>query len=239
MKRLLLTIGLALTCSAYLFAAVLATDSFTGTNGTNVQDHTSDSGATYGVQAGFTGNMTIGASNDIYSTSIGNSAEYYVSAVPSTADYSVRMDYVVKTHSSGNYYWITCRQESVNDTYYGAVYTPDLPGWSLELIQSGTTTLYNQYTQTVTDGVTYQIELNCYGSSIDLKVDTVLRASFTDSTLTAVGHAGFGSYSASGIDNTSGIHFDNFLLSDATAAHKSHMMHMSSFLLLRTPEWLN
>lgn len=194
--------------------ANFATDSFTGTSGTelsaysgNWTKHTSSS----------TGTLVITDANRLRKNS-GNNSEglYYHSGTPSSADYTVSAD-LVFISSAAAYLEVCGRMSTSANTYYRVRYNVSTGGWELHkkvngsLSQLGTT-----QTQTFSSG-TKNVKLRMSGSTIELYKEGSGTAtiSVTDTAITAAGKSGL--RSSTDQSNSSGLHLDNFSADDISS----------------------
>jgi hypothetical protein len=196
------TVGSYLT-SAYPY--VVDSDSFTDSDSTPLENHSS-SGANSWVEHPSSSNTSYIKSNRIY----GISSLYYLDTDPSTDNkYRVKADFYVVTNPGAGYGYQTAvvgRMSASTDTGYHARYNFDTGKWELVKYVSGTPTVLGSYTQSLTVGHTYEVELRISDSSKELWVDGVQRVTDTDNTITAEGYAGVHFISTS----TAAIHLDNF-----------------------------
>jgi len=190
-----------------------SSDTFTGTAGTSLQSHTGEVGATWTVFASSSTAVLTDANRVRRNTT--TPTQYYASATPSSANYTVEGDVTVKSLISGDAANVIGRQDTsnTNGTYYAARY---LSGdWELLKLVNGTVTVLDTSPVTLTSGQTYNLQLSMNGSSIALYVDGTLKASATDSAITAAGKAGIRmgtSANPTAPTNTTGLHMDNFVV---------------------------
>jgi len=170
----------------------LSSDTFTGTDGTFLTSHTSDSSHTWGNIYG-AGTLKIN-SNTIYETSAGGVNLYYSSFTPSSADYSVKL--TVTGSASGVTMLGPCARVSTSATT-GYMSRYDSGTWSIYAVQSGVVgTAIGSYTGSPLPGpVVAKLTVN--GGTVSLKLDDVERISVTNSSISATGRPGIGSYYSS------------------------------------------
>ena len=108
--------------------ATFATDTFTGTDGTDLLSHESDSGGTWAKVTGNPGTFLL-AGNAAANTATTTLAAYRLSGSPASADYDVQADITFSNYSNSNV-GVTGRTSSTDNTYYWATWTGNLK-WEL------------------------------------------------------------------------------------------------------------
>jgi hypothetical protein len=205
--------------------SLTASDTFTDTAGVTLQSHTAAIGSPWTKHAASTTDAVITNSNRIRkngSSTLG--ALYYSSGVPASADYTVQADvYRPGSEVTNDLVGIVGRLDTANalGTYYGAVYDKTAGSWVLYSMDNGVkASLGTPYNASLSNGVSYHVSLDMNGSTIRLLVNGTQRVSATDSTVTAAGRAGvtmgFGASNTT-VDNTTGMHLDNFQVSASVA----------------------
>jgi hypothetical protein len=177
----------------------IASDTFTGTNGTALSSHTADTGGSWNQR---TGSFEI-QSNKI--TCAGAALATLDAITPGTPDYDVSADLVITDDSAAG---VTGRHHATdNQFYYFRYLTDGMSGsngtWQLYLFDGGAT-LLNDFAETQTRGTTRRITLRLRGTAISGLVDGVEKVSATNSTITADGVAGMrngGSPGSATLDN--------------------------------------
>lgn len=202
----------------------IATDSFTGTNGTALTSRSGELGATWTYHFGGDNEQIV--DNRITSTDAGR-AIYSVGVVPSSPNYAVSADLYVKSLVTGDRIGVVGRLTASTPTFYMARYELADQSWNI-VKYSGTTPSWLNYVtgQALTVGQTYRVRLEMTGTNpttLRLFVNGVLTVSATDSSspLTVVGRAGFmeGEYNSTTVRSTAGgIHLDNFQVTELRAA---------------------
>lgn len=197
-------------------------DSMTGTAGTGIQARTGETGATWAKHANFgTGSVALTDANRARSN-IATTSLVYASGTPTTANYDVHVDLVwfssiasqqtaialgVDTVSSN---WYDLRHYITNGTFDILKFTGGSPatftgGAAVASFSSGTKRLVLRR-RLPGDGTARLIS---YADGV--KQSDVIDSS---SPFTAVGKAGLRSAVASA--NTTGVHYDNFLVTEPT-----------------------
>ena len=161
------------------------TDSFTDTNGTLLNAHTSDSGPGWTL-ASADNNGAI-QSNALLANGTANPTVYLYNSTPPTADYSVQAVLLIQSDSGSG---VIGRADAIGTTYYQARYFKSLNQWQLFSTVAGASTTLGTYSETVTAGTTRTVKLTMAGTTITLLVDGVSQISVTNSAITAAGKAG-------------------------------------------------
>lgn len=223
--------------SVLLLAAPIFTDAFTDTATINLTSHSSST--TWAEQTGSAGDVVISSTNTARADTDGALTEYHVSALTATSQYDVEADYVVKTTILNHYYWIKGQASTTDGVWYGATYDTSDNSWKLTEATGGGATHTNglPYAQALTNGVTYHLKLELRTSSQQLYVDGVVRSSATDATLNGVvGRAGLGYYAEGADTDTTGIHWDNFSVTDWTGRYTLTTLYVALGL---QPMWVH
>jgi len=190
-----------------------SSDTFTGSSGTLLTAHTGELAATWTRQAG-AADATISDANRMYRSGTGYSADY-TSLSPTSADYSVEADVVVKSNMSGETVGVIGRLNTATNTYYAATWEQADTSWNLAKYANGTISYltYVSFLPSLTVGQSYHLKLEMVGTTLNLYVGGTLVLTTTDSSLTTAGRAGVitGADSfSSAQSNTTGLHLDNF-----------------------------
>lgn len=166
----------------------ILTDNFTGTNGTLLSAHTSDSGNTWAKTWATTCSTTasLTGSSGLVSTPNGSCAGYLSNWVPSSADYTVQATCAVS--STAQCEVVARGTISASEAGYLAIF---IGGTGVQLFKSvsGVFTQLGSTYAGVTSG-THVIALTVGGTNISVSVDAVSRISVTDSAITVAGGAG-------------------------------------------------
>lgn len=192
-------------------------ETFTDTAGTIlVSGHTAE--ATWvAVTGGGGGNWIITDANRVRPGSGGTGHDTAASSgIPASAEYDVETDFQVFTHvgdfSDSPRLWGRLLL-SAQTGYF--VYNSS-GTWILYRMEAGIATGYlGDFPDTLVDGQTYHVLLQIRNATKRVFINGVLRISSVDNTLTAVGYGGIGTgYYPSAATNSTGIHVDNFLVTD-------------------------
>lgn len=177
--------------------SAFATDNFTGTDGTNLSSHTSDSGGTWSYLVAQTfleikGNKLI-ANN----STTGISASAAISHTPPSADYDVEADFTPVLVDGGSIgfagLWARVSASGGNVDGYLAFHidSGSPPSWYLYKYVAGTPTLLGSYGETLTAGVPIHCKLSVSGTSISVYTGGTLRIGpVTDSDVSGAHNCG-------------------------------------------------
>jgi hypothetical protein len=193
----------ALLALAPAAGAAVVTDSFTGTDGTLLQGHVGETGATWTKHPNYPADLTL-LTNRVWGPQWGM---YLASGIPSGAEYDVSATLTVKSNA-GAIGVVGRAAASGTDSLYLARYNAATGAWELVSCTSACTVL-SSFAQTLTVGQTYALKLEIRNAQKKLYVDGVQRASSIDNGITAVGRAGIRQGPADST-TTTGYHLDNF-----------------------------
>ena len=188
-------------------------DTFAGSNWQDLHLRAGELGATWTRHPAVNGGSSRWYifSNRVHCGVWGN---MYASGVPASADYAVECDYILYTNIPSLNLGPALRMSTTADTYYGVYY------------QDGELVLYKRVAGVTTSldvnvglslsygGTVYRLRLEAAGSTITASINGVVRASATDTDITAAGRVGLRSIGIN--DAGTGIHIDNLVASDAT-----------------------
>lgn len=196
----------------------VSSDTFTGSNATALTSHTGEVGATWTKQVFISATEWINT-NRIHREGLGYSINY-ASGTPPSADYSVEADLVVRSNLGGDMAGVLGRMNTGTNTFYMARWEQADTSWNLIKYSNGTVTYldFAAGEPALTVGATYRISLSMNGNILNVYVNGVLKASALDSSLTAAGKAGImdgdnAAFNLAYKSSTTGLHFDNFLVS--------------------------
>jgi hypothetical protein len=145
-------------------------------------------------------------------------AVYYHTATPGSANYTVACDIVQKSAAGTNLAGVTGRGSTNAFTFYHAAFT-DGTGWRLWRVSAGAFTQLGSTTaQTLTNDQAYALVLDMNGTTIRMVRDGTQLVSATDSNITGAGKAGIRHFGSTSQSDTVGIHLDNWVATDDTAA---------------------
>lgn len=163
--------------------SIFVSDTFTGTNGTDLKDHTGEIGATWIRVTGYAGVFKI-----IGNTIKGDSnamALYYATGTPDTNEYDVEVDFHVV--SSVDFPGIGGRVDLTTGDGYWAVLQTDQVSWYLVSRVSGSDTLLGTYVDPAPAGSDRHLKLEIRNLTKKLFINDVQRISSADNGITNVG----------------------------------------------------
>jgi hypothetical protein len=188
-------------------------DTFTGTNGTDLTTRAADTGQTYSRAAGATGAIVI---NNNEAASGDNTGSVYLSSlVPASADYTVKAKFKFVSAVTGSGAFILGRlsMSGTSRTNYQAGYSQagfspySQEGIYFGKVIAGTFTALGFYAYVPTSGAAPEIAMAMNGSAITVALDGATVISVTDTGIASVGTAGL---RFTGIaDPATGFHIDN------------------------------
>lgn len=184
--------------------AAVVTDSFTGTNGTLLENHTGETGATWTFHSAYPNHLTI-QSNRVYAA---DWSLYFPSGVPATNEYDVSADLTVLSNT-GAIGVVGRSLTTGSDSLYMGRYNAGTTQWELVKCTSAACTVLASTPETLAIGSTYAIRLEIRDAAKKLFVNGVQKGSSTDNTITQVGRAGI-RVGPGGSTTTTGYHLDNF-----------------------------
>jgi hypothetical protein len=202
-------------------------DTFTDPAGTLLSAHTPEQGTSWTRWTTDTITAFMTNTNRLRKDNLSGGVEYYTATVPSTADYLVEADVVVKSIATGDHIAVIGRWNLAGTgagTYYTARYETSTSTWQLLKLVNGTATpIGTNFSQTLVAGTTYRLGLDMNGTTIRLLVDGVQRISVVDASITPAGHAGVrlgGTGDTAPESDTQGLQLDNFYVTPPVADSK-------------------
>ncbi len=219
-SRLPLAIFVAvLPWSVCLLAAVVGSDTFTDTAGTNLTAHTADVGGAWAKVTGSTGNLIISSANRARLDTVGSGAVYYHAATPDSAQYDAQATFYYFTGIAGNYNALWANLLTTANTGYLVQYEQDAGKWVINQATNDVYTNIGQYVQALTNSTAYTVKLEIRTASQKAYIDGVLRITATDTTHTAVGKCGLSGYAGTTAPaDATGIHHDDFTCTDLSVS---------------------
>lgn len=188
-----------------------ASDDFSDPDGTLLTAHTASGGGSW-TRSALASNNTIAptiAAGRIYGENAATASLYYHSIVPSSPDYDVEADVIMRADNNLSVMGVVGRAVAGANTYYSAVYSTAANNWQLTGIQTGTVLFTTvQVGQILTVDQPYHVMLRLRGATISMYVNGVLLASVENATLAAAGVAGIRTSGAASA--TTGVHLDNW-----------------------------
>lgn len=211
MKQILITLAVLLSLCPAVFGQ-FASDTFTDTNGTLLENHTPDLGTSWTKGSGLDAGIVSINANTIYGS--GASADirmWYIGVTSTNADYDVQATFKI-SNTSATSLTILGRASTSAVTAYGLRCAGT--GWALYKWVAGTRTTLGSYTgDACTTARVGKLEMR--GTSISAYVDGVLRIGpVTNSAISAAGRAGLATFYA---DQYNSRYIDNWSATDAPA----------------------
>jgi hypothetical protein len=186
-------------------------DTFTDAVDVALEAHTGESGATWAKLTGFTGAMVVTDANRARKQGTVSLA-YFASGVPTTADYDVEADFVVRSLLAGDAPAITGRQDPAANTCLRAQYAVSSGEWKLHQFVAGAATQLGTFTNIPTG--TVRVKLQMRGTTVKVFLDGVERIS-AETAVAAAGRVGIRNAGSAAQANTTGIHIDSIVASNA------------------------
>jgi len=209
-------------------------DSFTDTDGTLLDAHTGESGATWTrhSSSGAGKDYEITDANRIRPDNAAGEAIYYSSGLPASAEYDVSADVVfLGSVSSGYAVGVHGRQQPVEDSHYRLYVNEGSGGqWLFSKRVAGATTALGSFQQSFSPSTTYRATLVLRDAAKVCLVNGVPRISSTDNAITEAGRAGV--VCNTGTDFTSdsvGPQLDNLLASDVSGKPHINVLRPAPF----------
>ena len=195
--------------------AAVVSDTFTGTNGTLLENHVGETGAAWTFHPNYPADLTL-LNGRVWGPEWGL---YFPSGTPPTNEYDVSVDVTVMSNA-GAIGVVGRSLTSGADSLYMARYNAATAQWELvKCISTGCSNLAT-FPQTLALGATYNLKLEIRNAAKKLYVDGVVRASSTDNAITQVGKPGI--RSGPGVTtSTTGYHLDNFTVNNPPATDTS------------------
>jgi hypothetical protein len=184
-------------------------DSFTLTGSSVLTARSGETGASWTAHPVSTGAGSLSGSGGVREKTA-NTGLYLASGVPSSPDYRVEADFLVRASLTGTVYTgVGCRADQSASTGYFGRYNLSAQQWQILEMNNGTGTVdAASPSSPLVQSTSYHAELWCDGSVITLKVNGSTVATATDGTITAPGRPAMRfSNSNPGLDN--GVHLDN------------------------------
>lgn len=196
---------------------VFVSATFTGTAATPLTSYTSGTGGGWALQAGSTGVLAIDNANAVMATSTLAGSLTLAAGSPISAQYDVDWDWVVKSIIADNSYsiWVHAIPNLFTGIFFAYDTTPST-GTLGYFLDGGLTVLG---TCAVSPSIgTHHGTFRVRNATRHVILDGVQCTSATDSTLPAMGQAGLSAFHTTADTNTTGIHVDNFIVTDVTTS---------------------
>lgn len=194
-------------------AVLLASDTFTGVDGTALESHTPDVGGVWTKHTASGAGSLVLDTNRLRNATDAVTRIYYLTTDPRSADYDVEAT-VVNLSANASTTGVLGRVDTATNTYYYARYATSGGAWQIfRFISGANTQIGSDFNQIITVGQSAVLTLRMRGATISLLVNGISVISGTDATITAKGFAGVRPTltAAAGV----GPHLDNFILRTA------------------------
>lgn len=200
---------------------VVVQDTFTGTAGVDLVSgpHIGEVGATWGLQNSSTGSLVLTNANRLRLASTATATNVFSSGIPLSTQYDVDVDFVVMTLPTDSFYSVWgCMYRNMVSGYL-LQYNCISQAWEFVLYQGGSATPLGSFSQVLSSSTTYHVRVLLRDESKSVEIDNVQVIYSTDATLDTAERAGLAAYAITAADtNSTGIHFDNFVVTDVLAA---------------------
>lgn len=178
-----------LTSGAPTTPGSFVNDTFTDTAGTSVLTHTGETGATWTKHPSYSASgAVISDANRLRASLSTDWNIFYSSGVPAGAEYDVTSVIYIATYTS-SFAAATGRHSTSADTYYMAR-NPGAGAWNLQKSVAGTVSTLGTFSQTLSAGVSYTVQIQIRDATKKMFIDGVERASSSDNAITAAGRVG-------------------------------------------------
>ena len=185
------------------------TDSFTNTNGVDLQDHVGEVGADW-TRSVFYATSFIIANNRVRMQGTGNSF-YYPSGTAPDNEYYAQVDFDLMSLVPGTYPQLRIRASTsggANPDGYWIFYDPDVQQVRFRVTVGGVTApelgAYSMAPQSFTARIAGTAALKW------VEINGIVRITSTDNSLTAIGKSGIGGFYGTSPTDVAGWHFNNF-----------------------------
>lgn len=199
---------------------VIVSAPFTGSAGTALTAVTNTIGGGWTLPSGITGILQLSNANRAMNTSAPNvSALTLANGVPLSTTYDVDADFRVLTLIAGSSYslWGRASVTAGATSGYFIGYDVDSTTWAFWAVQADVYTPIGSCYQALSINTTYHVTLRMRDASKHAVIDGIQCASTTDNSISLTGKGGISAFEATASSNTTGIHFDNFVVTDVTA----------------------
>jgi hypothetical protein len=182
-------------------------DSFADANGTLLQNHTGEVGATWAKHPNYGAGDSLITDGRLRGDGV-NIGFYYASGLPPDPNYNVTASVRVFTDLAGGQTGVIGRLSPTAETYYYAIYNQATMSWELWKAVDQAYTQLGAFSQALNEGSTYALMLKMQADQISLVVDGVTRVGpVTDTSITEAGRAGLYTYLS---QPGTGLHLEDF-----------------------------
>lgn len=186
-------------------------DTFTGSDGTDLTAHTGEVGATWAKVTGVTGVFKI-TSNKAKGDS-GPLSAYYASGTADTNEYDVEAD--IHTITALDRPGIGGRIDPAADDGYWVMLNIAGTDWTLIKRVAGTETVLDTFADALTAGTDRHLKLEIRTAAKKVYIDSVQRLTSADNSITGVGKAGIRTQNSDWGFGSTGRTHDTFIATNA------------------------
>lgn len=189
--------------------SVFVSDSFSDSDGTLLENHTGETGASWTAHTNPANNKIV--SNRLRGNGV-TASVHYASGTPASADYEVEAEFYQA--SADEVMSILARLETGAVTYYGLQRRTAGGGdWRLVKSVAGTITSLGTYSDAMSNGDTRTAKITVTGDQIEAFIAGVSRIGpVTDTAITAAGRVGV---RATGGSDSTGYHLNSLTATEA------------------------
>lgn len=200
---------------------VIVSATFTGAVNTPLTSYTSGTGGGWALATGSTGVLLLSDAGRVRSDATTEGSLTLAAGIPLTAQYDVDVDLVIKTLIAGDSYGIWGKTlTTANTGYFNSV---DVDSSMVNLVQviNGAYNTLTSCAVTLTPATTVHFTGRFRNTSQHAIINGTQCTSTADHTIATVGQAGLSVYGPTADSQTTGIHFDNFVVRDVLTATPS------------------
>jgi hypothetical protein len=189
-------------------------DSFTGRDGTLLESHTGEKGATWSKCLVENLDEVLLNGNRIHKDGGNHDAIYFASGIPTSAEYDVSADVYVASNVPMSFSAVCGRMDPNAKSMYLVWYSYTNTSWELNKFDRGAQTQLGRCVLEVIPRKTYKVKLEIRNATKKVFIDGVERISSADNSLVEPGRAGvyfITQATLGGQAVNTGYHIDNFL----------------------------
>lgn len=209
--------------------STIVSATFTGSSGTALTSYTSGTGGGWTLPTCCSGVLQLSNANRVLNTSVAASSLTLAAGTPLTTQYDVAADFVVQALIPGSSYSIWARMSSTGTATATGVffgYDVDTATGALWNVVDDHYASLGSCSLTLLASHTYNFVLRVRDTTKHAVVDGVQCTSATNNDVSTKGKAGLSTYSSTTADtNSTGIHYDNFTVTDVMTAVSSTCTH--------------
>lgn len=188
--------------------ACVVHDTFTGSDGANLNARTGEIGATWTKHGSYAGNLLV-QSNRIYCST--SPCGYYASGTPPTPDCDLEATLYNHSNIAGRNVALAARINTGANTMY-LLDESDGTTWRIAKLVAGVFTTIASYAQTLSNTTAYVARFALRATSLIAWIDGTERINTTDADITAAGRVGLRYFATQ--TTTTGLHADDLRVTD-------------------------